>query len=336
MSQLSIKIAVLGAGSWGTALAALLARNGQSTTLWGRDAGQMSEMAEVAENRRYLPGSPLPASLSYESNLAVAVADVDAILVATPSHTFRTLLKTLKPLLSPSQVLICACKGLEVGSGKFIHQIAKEELGRNQALALISGPTFAQEVMNGLPTAITVASDSAEVAKKVVDWLHSESFRPYLSSDLVGVELGGALKNVLAIAAGIADGLGFGANTRAALVTRGLAEMMRLGMALDAKPETLMGLAGMGDLVLTCTDNLSRNRQMGLALARGLSVDEALLEIGQAVEGIKTAREAWLLAQRWQVDMPIVEQVYRVIYQQQSPKQAVQKLLSRDPRAEGW
>ncbi|MDQ7074316.1 MAG: NAD(P)H-dependent glycerol-3-phosphate dehydrogenase [Gammaproteobacteria bacterium] len=335
MSQ-SINIAVLGAGSWGTALAALLARNGQRTTLWGRDEVQMQEMAVCAENRRYLPNSILPDSLRYSSDLATSVADVDAILVATPSHIFRTLLHSLKPLLRPSQVLICACKGLEVGSGKFIHQIAKEELGSVQALALISGPTFAQEVMRGLPTAITVASDSAEVAKKVVNWLHGENFRPYSSSDLVGVELGGALKNVLAIAAGIADGLGFGANTRAALVTRGLAEMMRLGMALDAKPETLMGLAGMGDLVLTCTDDLSRNRQMGLALARGLSVEEALEEIGQAVEGVKTAREAWLLAQRWQVDMPIVEQVYRVIYQQHPPKQAVQDLLSRDPRAEGW
>ncbi|MDQ7016240.1 MAG: NAD(P)H-dependent glycerol-3-phosphate dehydrogenase [Gammaproteobacteria bacterium] len=335
MSEL-INIAVLGAGSWGTALAALLARNGQQATLWGRDSTQMKEMAACAENRRYLSGFDLPKNLAYSSDLMASVTGVEAILVATPSHTFRVLLKTLKPLLQPSQVLICACKGLEVGSGKFIHQIAKEELGLAQELALISGPTFAQEVMRGLPTAITVASDSAAVAKKVVDWLHGEHFRPYRSSDLVGVELGGALKNVLAIAAGIADGLGFGANTRAALVTRGLAEMMRLGMALDAKPETLMGLAGMGDLVLTCTDDLSRNRQMGLALARGLSVEEALEEIGQAVEGVKTAREAWLLAQRWQVDMPIVEQVYRVIYQQHSPKQAVQDLLSRDPRAEGW
>jgi len=325
--------AVLGAGSWGTALAAVLVRNGHRVTLWGRDAAAMQALSATHENARYLPGIRLPPGLRYTARLEDALQGSGAVLVAVPTPAFRETLKTLHAL-SPRLPLVWACKGLEAGTGKFMHVLVEEELAAGTPHALISGPTFATEVACGLPAATSVAATDLAFATRVAAWFHSESLRTYPNDDLIGVELGGAVKNVLAIAAGIADGLGFGVNSRAALITRGLAEIMRLGEALGARRETLMGLAGLGDLVLTCTDNQSRNRRYGLLLAEGLDSDTALKKIDQAVEGVKTAREICGLAADHNIEMPIAEQVYKVIYEQRSPREAVQALLQREPTSE--
>ncbi|MDH3713117.1 MAG: NAD(P)-dependent glycerol-3-phosphate dehydrogenase [Gammaproteobacteria bacterium] len=325
--------AVLGAGSWGTALAAALVRNEHQVTLWGRDAGAMQALAANHENTRYLPGIRLPEALRCTARIEDALTNRDAVIVAVPTSAFRTILKTLRAR-APGVPLVWACKGLEAGSGKFMHVLVEEELGADASGALISGPTFAAEVARGLPAATSVAAPDLAFATRVAAWFHSESLRAYPNDDLIGVELGGAVKNVLAIAAGIADGLGFGVNSRAALITRGLAEIMRLGEALGARRETLMGLSGLGDLVLTCTDDQSRNRRYGLLLAAGLDGDAALAKIAQAVEGVKTAREICALAANNNVEMPISEQVYKVIYEQHSPRAAVQALLRRELTSE--
>jgi glycerol-3-phosphate dehydrogenase (NAD(P)+) len=325
--------AVLGAGSWGTALAVALVRNEHRVTLWGRDATAMQTLAADHENTRYLPGIRLPETLRCTARLEDALTDSDAAIVAVPTSAFRATLKTLHAR-APELPLVWACKGLEAGSGKFMHVLVEEELGPRARGALISGPTFASEVARGLPAATAVAAPDLAFATRVAAWFHSESLRAYPNDDLIGVELGGAVKNVLAIAAGIADGLGFGVNSRAALITRGLAEIMRLGEALGARRETLMGLSGLGDLVLTCTDDQSRNRRYGLLLAEGLDGDAALAKINQAVEGVKTAREIVALAANNNVEMPISEQVYKVIYEQRSPRAAVQALLQRELTSE--
>ena len=330
----SAAITVLGAGSWGTALACLLARNGHQTVLWGRDAQAMDAMAENGENRRYLPGISLPSSLSFSSDLSDCVAGRDAILLGTPTKALKPTLQSLTPYIQDGQILIRACKGLESGSGKLLNRIVDEHLPDNMFSSVISGPTFAAELARNLPTAITVASSKLSVADQVARWLHGENFRAYSTDDVTGVEIGGALKNVFAIAAGISDGLGFGSNARAALMTRGLAELMRLGVSMGARQETLMGLSGMGDLVLTCTDDQSRNRRFGLCLSRGLRVDEALDEIGQVVEGVKTTEDALFLAEKHAVEMPIVQQVYKVIYETCPPVLAVKTLLARSPKQE--
>lgn len=327
------RIAVLGAGSWGSALAIQLARNGVTTLLWGRDGEAMAQMAVERCNTRYLPGSPFPERLTPAADLAATLALADHVLLAVPSHAFRDTLRTIAPQLKPGSHLGWATKGLESGSGKLLHQVIAEELGEGQSSAVISGPTFAAEVAHGLPTAVTIAG-TPEAAALYTACLHGGAFRAYTSSDVTGVEIGGACKNVLAIAAGIADGLGFGANTRAALITRGLAEMMRLGVALGGQAETFMGLAGLGDLVLTCTDDQSRNRRIGLALGRGERLTEALAAIGQAVEGVKSAPELHRLAQERGIEMPITEQVYRVLHQGLAPQQAVEALLGREQKAE--
>jgi len=327
-------VAVIGAGSWGTALAMQLARNGVPTQLWGRDAEQMATMADQRCNPRYLPGLPFPEGLTPGSDLNAILEVSDHLLVTVPSHAFRDMLKQIAPQLKPGARIAWATKGLEPGSRRMLHQIIAEELGETQPCAVISGPTFAKEVAKGLPTAVTIASRDESTAAFFASCLHGGTFRAYTATDVVGVELGGACKNVLAIAAGIADGLGFGANTRAALITRGLAEMMRLGVKLGGHPETFMGLAGLGDLVLTCTDNQSRNRRVGLALGEGSSLDEAIASIGQAVEGVKSAPEVHLLAQEQGVEMPIIEQVYRVLYQGETARDSVAALLQRDQKAE--
>ena len=327
------KLAVLGAGSWGTALAVLLAGNGLRVDLWSHLPEQIRRLTAERRNADYLPEIPFPELLHPEADLAACLDGADEVLVVVPSHAFRRLLEAVAPLLAPATTLSWATKGLEPGSGRLLHQVAGEILG-SRSLAVVSGPSFAAEVARGLPTAITVASPDPDHARRLAGYLHSDSFRPYTSDDLVGLEIGGSAKNVMAIAAGISDGLGFGANSRAALITRGLAEMMRLGEALGARRETLMGLGGLGDLVLTCTDDQSRNRRMGLALARGLSVDQARQEIGQEVEGIGTAREIRRLARQHQVEMPITEQTYRVLYQALEPAAAVRNLLGRAFKAE--
>lgn len=327
-------IAVLGAGSWGTALAILLARNGTPTLLWARDAAQAGRMAVERRNTRYLPDAAFPAALEVSADLDQVLGGADDLLLAVPSHSFRTTLQAIAPHVMPGTRLAWATKGLEQGSHKLLHQVAVEELGADIAPAVISGPTFAREVAAGLPTAVTVAARNPGVARFFAARLHDSTFRAYTSDDVIGVELGGAVKNVLAIAAGIADGMGMGANTRAALITRGLAEMMRLGVALGGRPETFMGLAGLGDLVLTCTDDQSRNRRLGLALGRGTPLAQAQQEIQQVVEGAQTAAEVWALADALGVEMPITEQVWRVVHQGQAVGAAVQALLARDQKDE--
>ncbi len=325
---------VLGAGSWGTALAIQFARAGRPTVLWGRDRAQMTAMADAGLNQRYLPDAPFPPNLAVEADLEKALSGARDILVVVPSHAFREMLRQIAVYCGDDTRIAWATKGFELETGKLPHQVAEDVLGPDVPLAVLSGPTFAKEVGAGLPTAMTVASSDAGFARELAESLSSEAFRAYTSSDISGVEVGGAVKNVLAIGAGISDGLGFGANTRVALINRGLVEMMRLGVALGAERETFMGLAGMGDLVLTCTDDLSRNRRMGLMLAAGKSVAEAQTEIGQVVEGIQAARAVWQVAHRQGVDMPITEQIYRILYEDQSPSSAVEALMARDLRPE--
>ena len=332
MGNLTHKIAVLGAGSWGTALAIQLARNGNDTLLWGHDPQQIATMRAENENRRFLPGIALPAALQLHDDLTCIDA-VQDLLIVVPSHAFRATLQAITPHLNNSTRISWATKGLEPGSHKLLHQMVAEELGECP-MAVISGPTFAREVAEGLPTAVTVAANDEYFAMDLARRLHGSNFRAYTSDDITGVEIGGAVKNVLAIAAGIADGLGYGANTRSALITRGLAEMMRLGVSLGGKQETFMGLAGLGDLVLTCTDNQSRNRRFGLALGQGKTAQQALVEIDQVVEGIQTANEVHMLARKFDVDMPITEHVYRVLHDGMSAKDAVTSLLNRDLKPE--
>lgn len=334
MSGTASAIGVLGAGSWGTALAVLLARNGTPVMLWARDPAQAAAMQTQRSNGRYLPDIRFPNNLTVTADLAQALAQTEDLLLAVPSHSFRTTLRAIAPLLKPATRLAWASKGLEQGSRKLLHEICAEELGGTIAPAVISGPTFAREVAAGLPTAVTVASRDAAVAGFFATRLHGATFRAYTSDDVTGVELGGAVKNVLAIATGIADGIGFGANTRAALITRGLAEMMRLGAVMGGRPETFMGLAGLGDLVLTCTDDQSRNRRFGLALGRGAGLEQALQTIGQVVEGAKTAAEVHALARSHGIEMPITEQVYRVLYERLAPSAAVDALLAREQKPE--
>lgn len=306
----------------------------QPTLLWGHLAADMQQLATDRENRQFLPGIPFPEQLTIEPDLAAAVAAADDLLLAVPSHAMREVLEQLKPLLADTARIAWATKGLEHGSGKFMSEVFEEVLGDAYPSAVASGPSFALEVARGLPTALTVASSDAAFAADMAARLHGDVMRAYTSDDMLGVQLGGTVKNVLAIAAGITDGMQLGANCRAALITRGLAEIMRLGDAMGAQRETLMGLAGVGDLILTCTDDLSRNRRLGLALGRGTDIKSALDDIGQVVEGFNTAREVMQLAHRYQVEMPIAEQVYRVLNEDLSPRDAARNLLSRDLRAE--
>jgi len=322
-------IAVLGAGSWGTALAIQLTRAGHNVLLWGNNARHMQLLSEQRCNQQYLPDITFPESLQLTSSLEQALASPAWVLIAIPSQAYRSFLHENAHLFKADMGIAWASKGMEEGTSKLIHQVVAEELPQCHKTAVLSGPTFAGEVARDLPTAITVASAAEDFSRQISDDLHSGHFRVYLSTDLIGVELGGAFKNVLAIAAGAADGLGFGANTRAALITRGLAEMMRLGEAMGGQRETFMGLAGMGDLILTCTDNQSRNRRTGLLLAQGKTLEQVHVEIGQAIEGIKTAKEAMRLARLHNVEVPITEQVYRVLYENCPIDEAVHTLLSR-------
>jgi glycerol-3-phosphate dehydrogenase (NAD(P)+) len=330
MTEPFMTIAVLGAGSWGTALAIQFARCGHRVLLWGRDASAVRRMAAERVNARYLPGIALPATI--EPVAAVEHAHgAEEVVVAVPSHAFRDTLAALGPQVGR---IAWATKGLEESSGQLLHEIAAEIVGSDTSLAALSGPTFAAEVARGLPTAITVASNDSVYADRLAEALHCGAFRAYTSNDLVGVGFGGAVKNVIAIAAGMADGLGLGANSRAALITRGLAEMMRLGQKLGVRTETMMGLAGLGDLVLTCTDDKSRNRRFGLGLARGGPPAEVAAKIGQVVEGVGAAAAVHLLSQRYGVEMPICEQVYEVLHKDVAPREAVAALLERARRSE--
>lgn len=325
------KVTVLGAGSWGTALAILLANNGHDVQLWGRESNDLNAMQQARCNTRFLPEQPFPDNLRITVDFDAAVKTADIILIAIPSSGFRELLKRLQPFNKP---IIWASKGIEPGSNKLLHQVIAEELGENYPCALLTGPSFAKEVASGLPTAIVVAADDKHFADKVMQLFANPQFRPYYSADVIGAEVGGSVKNVLAIAAGISDGLGYGANARAALITRGLNEMQQLGIALGAKPETFMGLSCLGDLVLTCTDNLSRNRRFGLALGQGKTAKEAFVEIGQVVEGSENVTQVAELAQQHALSMPITEHVKHVLEQTMTPKDAVSALFERDLKDE--
>jgi len=327
-------ITVLGAGSWGTALAMLLARNGHTVRLWDRDAAHIHTLVEQHVNPRYLPGITLPKNLQPVDDLQATLPDSDYVLVVVPSAGFRDVLQKTRACLDSGFNLVWASKGLEPGTGKFLHQVVADELPGLDNIAAVSGPSFATEVARGLPTAVTVASRNVGYATRIAELLHCPRFRAYTCKDVVGVELGGSIKNVLAIAAGISDGLKYGANARAALITRGLAEIMRLGTCLGGQRETFMGLAGVGDLVLTCTDDQSRNRRLGLALGRGVKQDQAVAAIGQAIEGLHTARELDALADRCGVEMPITRQVKRVLFDGAPPAAAVDALLAREAKSE--
>ena len=326
-------VAVIGAGSWGTALAIQLARSGHPTRLWGRDSAQIEAMQRARRNVRYLPEAEFPAALKAVTDLRDALRDARDALVAVPSHAFRATLTALEPHLGPDIRIAWASKGFEITSGLLPHQVAHEVLGERPG-AVLSGPTFAREVGAGLPTAMTIASHDEDFARHWVLRLAGPHFRAYTQTDIMGVEVGGAVKNVIAIGSGIADGMGFGANTRVALITRGLAEMMRLGLKLGAQRHTFMGLAGLGDLVLTCTDDQSRNRRLGLALGRGFSLEEAQRSIHQVVEGVTAADAVCKVAQRLAVEMPICREVHLVMHEGKPVRAAVQALMGREVRSE--
>ena len=330
----SLKIAVLGAGSWGTALAALMARHGHAVTLWGRDATVAAAIDQQHENTRYLPGISLPDTLRATTDLTAAMQGADLVLVVVPSHAFTETLRLLAPLRPASAGVAWATKGFEPGSGRFLHEVAEDILGPSVPLAVVTGPSFAKEVTLGLPTAVTVHGDDAEFTQQVADVLHGPAFRAYTGNDMLGAELGGAMKNVLAVATGVADGMQLGLNARAGLITRGLNEMLRLAAAIGGRPETLMGLAGLGDLVLTSTGDLSRNRRLGLALGRGQSLQDAVREIGQVVESVQTADEVMRQADRHGIDLPISSAVRAVLHGDLSPTDGLQQLLAREQKPE--
>lgn len=320
-------IAVLGAGSWGTALAMVLARNGYPTRMWDIATDQIRQMAEKRVNERYLPDIPFPENLQVFEDLAQAVAGVNDILVVVPSHAFGQLLNSLKPYLTRESRIAWATKGLDKSS-RLLHVVAEEVLGKQAKIAVLSGPTFAKEVAQGLPTAIALAANDQPFANDLKRYFNSAVFHVFTCNDMIGLQLGGIVKNVLAIAAGIADGLGYGTNMRCAILTRGLHEMACLGATLGAKQETFMGLAGLGDLILTGTDNQSRNRRFGMAIGQGYSAEETLVKLDQVVEGYINSQQVYEMAKQLGIKMPIVEGVYRILYQGLPAKQAVLDFLS--------
>ena len=327
-------LTVLGAGSWGTALAALAAGNGVATLLWGRDPLTVAAIDQRHENDRYFPGYRLPDTLRVTAHFEQAVASADCILVAMPSHAFTETLHRLAPLRRQRAGVVWATKGFEPGSGRFLHDVAREILGEATPLAVITGPSFALEVIQGLPTAVTVHGDDVAFTQLVASLMHGPKFRVYTGVDMLGAELGGAMKNVLAVAVGVADGMQLGLNARAGLITRGLNEMLRFAAVLGARSETLMGLAGLGDLVLTCTGDLSRNRKLGLALGQGRRLDEAIAEIGQVVESVQTVDEVIRQAERHKIDLPISQAVQAVLHGLMTAEQGLQELLSREQKPE--
>lgn len=331
---MAVSISILGAGSWGTALAMLAARNGCQTMLWGHNQEHIRRLQYDRENQRYLPHFAFPDNLKITADLQEAAAFSSLLLISVPSHAFKETLLNIKPLVDSQIQIAWATKGFDPENGLLLNQIVEQIFSVQTPSAVLSGPTFAKEVAANLPTAMTIAASDLAFANQLAGVFSSSRFRSYTSTDMTGVQVGGAIKNVLAIAAGIADGLGFGANTRAALITRGLTEIIRLGTQLGGKQETFMGLAGLGDLILTCTDNQSRNRRLGLALGQGKNRQQAMQEIGQEIEGVSAARETYLLAQKYQIEMPITEQTYKVLYENLDPRLAVQNLLTREQKSE--
>jgi glycerol-3-phosphate dehydrogenase (NAD(P)+) len=331
------KIGVIGAGSWGTTLADLLAKKGHDVVLWAYEPELVAEMTATRENGPYLPGITLSPRLAFTNDLAAAVTGKELLLFVTPSQVTRRVLTQMLPFCPADALIVSASKGVEVDTERLVSQIYEEILPAElyRRFAVLSGPSFAREVAKEMPTAVVAAAADPAVAREVQQVFSCGYFRVYTNNDVIGVELGGAIKNVIAIAAGISDGLGFGYNTRAALITRGLAEITRLGVALGARTETFAGLAGMGDLVLTCTGDLSRNRTVGMQLGEGRRLPEILADMRMVAEGVKTAESTRRLAQRLGVDMPIIEQVYLVLYEEKPARAAVMELMARDPKAEG-
>ncbi len=328
-----MNITILGAGAWGTALAISLSGK-HPVTLWGRDAAQMAAMADTRRNRNYLPGTELPPELGLTHEMDRALAGAQLVIVVVPVSALRSTLQQVAAHLSAPVPVIWACKGFEQGSALLPHQVVQETLPADFPYGVLSGPSFALEVARGLPTALTLASPDGDMARSIAQTLHHARLRIYSSTDVIGVEIGGAVKNVLAIASGISDGMGFGHNARAALITRGLAEMTRLGLKLGGRAETLGGLSGAGDLILTCTGELSRNRKVGMLLAQQHALTDILRELGHVAEGVYTVREVHRLARRLQVEMPICSAVNDVLYEGVPAAKAVETLLGRSPQTE--
>ncbi|GFO62251.1 NAD(P)H-dependent glycerol-3-phosphate dehydrogenase [Geomonas paludis] len=331
------KVAVIGAGSWGTTLADLLAKKGHQVTLWAYEPELVVTMRETRENNLFLPGITLQESLAFTNDLEEAYRGCTMVLCVVPSQLVRRVITNSLPFIPKEAVIISASKGIEVDTlatvSEIYQQILPPEMYAN--FAALSGPSFAREVAQEMPTAVAAAAATEAIARRVQEAFNTNFFRVYRNSDVVGVELGGAIKNVIAIAAGISDGLGFGSNTRAALITRGLAEMTRLGLAMGAQPATFAGLAGMGDLVLTCTGDLSRNRSVGIQIGQGRSLDEILGEMRMVAEGVKTTESAYNLAKKLGVEMPIIDQMYQMLYQNKPAREAVLELMTRNLKAEG-
>ena len=338
--MLPAQVSVLGAGSWGSALALLVARNIDNVVLWGRNREQIQSIKQNGENQQYLPDVPFTKNLAATSDLSETINDTLDFLVVVPSQAYRQTLINLKQTIlsankDPNQAtIVWGTKGFDIESGKLLNQVTEEIFGIYSTQAVISGPSFAKETAMGLPTALTLACRSSAQAELLSKWFRTDSTRVYFSDDPIGVQLGGAIKNIMAVAAGISDGLGFGANARAALITRGLSEMSRLGTALGGKPETFMGLTGVGDLILSCTDDQSRNRRFGLGVGQGVPRDQLITQIGQEIESINTVRELYRISQNVDVDMPITEQVYNIVHNNADPAEAVRHLLRRNPKAE--
>ena len=331
-----MKCAVIGAGSWGTALGMQLARCGHGVTLWDHDAPRAAVMDAARENARYLPGLRFPDGLHATGDLDAALAGAELVVAAVPSQAIREVMADVGTRLVPGTLVVCASKGIEVDTLLTMDEVLHAVLpaGLHPGVVALGGPSFAKEVAQGLPTAVVVAGTSHEACDRVAQAFHGGLFRVYHSDDIVGVEVGAAVKNVLAIACGVSDGAGLGTNARAALITRGLNEITRLAVARGANPLTMMGLAGLGDLVLTCTGDLSRNRRVGLALGQGKTLATILEELGQVAEGVVTARSAWLLAEKLGVETPIIEQVYRMLYEQKPVGEVLRDLTGRGRRAE--
>jgi len=330
------KVAMIGAGSWGTALALLLARTGCPVALWDRDADHIAQLARERENKRYQSGHPFPETIAVTGSLAEAVSGAECVVMVVPSHGYRAVYREVLPLLREGALVVSAVKGIEIDSGMTMTQIMRAEGddSKHLHLGVLSGPSFAAEVADRQPTAVTVAFADPQAAEAVQHLFSTDYFRVYTSGDVIGLEISAAMKNVIAIAAGICDGLNYGLNTRAALITRGLAEIARLGVAMGGEPQTFAGLGGLGDLVLTCTGNLSRNRTVGLKLGSGLTLEQALSEMQMVAEGVKTTQSCYKLASDLQVEMPILEQVYQVLYHDKRCEDAVSELFQRDLRQE--
>lgn len=333
-SQQLKPITILGAGSWGTAIALYLARRGQTVRMWSIDKSEIDAMVADKANNRFMPGFDLPDTIHPTAHLADAIKDVEDIIIVVPSVGFRHTLTLLKPLLAPHMRLICAAKGLDTETGQLLGDVIEEVMGKERPFAVLSGPSFAREVAAGLPCAVVIASRHQAMLNDLKQRFNSSIFRIYTSHDVTGVEIGGVAKNVIAIATGISDGMELGSNARSALITRGLAEIIRLGTALGGNMETFVGLSGLGDLILTCSDNQSRNRRLGLAIGKGHDIHQAEKEIGQAIEGKRNAELVFKLAEKHGIDMPICETIWQILQGKLAAKEAIDILLSRTSKSE--